>query len=136
MGRMLFPLIGMLSTTVDEGMNMDKKAKIRKYKNTPRPMGVFQIKNKQNGKVLIGSSNNLPAILNRFRSELKMGSCRNIVLQEEWREFGPEAFEFEELEILKPLDDPNYNPSEDLRFLEELWVEKLKPYGEKGYNKY
>ena len=114
---------------------MDRKAKIREFKDTPRPMGVFQIKNKVNGKVLIGSSKNLPAILNRYRSELKLGSCRNIVLQEEWKQFGPEAFEFEELEMLKPLDDPSYNPAEDLCFLEELWTEKLKPYGNQGYNK-
>jgi len=114
---------------------MDKKSKISEYKDTPRPMGVFQIKNKVNGKILIGSSNNLPAILNRFRTELKMGSCRNIVLQEEWKQFGSEAFEFEELEILKPLNDPSYNPAEDLHFLEELWTEKLNPYGDKGYNK-
>ena len=114
---------------------MDKKDKIREYKDTPRPMGVYQIKNKINGKVLIGSSNNLPAILNRFKAELKMGSCRNIALQDEWRHFGPDAFEFRELEVLKPLDDPTYDPSEDLQFLEELWTEKLNPYGDKGYNK-
>ena len=114
---------------------MDKKAKIREYKDTPRPMGVFQIKNKVNGKVLIGSSPNLPGILNRFRAELKMGSCRNMALQEEWKQFGPEAFEFKELEILKPLDNPEYDPAEDLHLLEELWAEKLSPYGDKGYNK-
>ena len=113
---------------------MDKKAKIKEYKDTPRPMGVFQIKNKLNGKILIGSSNNLPARLNRFRAELKMGNCRNVALQQEWKEFGPEAFEFEELEILEPLDDPSYNPAEDLRFLETLWIEKLKSYGDGGYN--
>ncbi len=98
-------------------------------------MGVFQIRNKVNGKILIGSSSNLPAILNRFKTELRMGNCRNASLQKDWNEFGPEAFVFEELEILKPLDDPNYEAAEDLRFLEELWIEKLKPYGEKGYNK-
>ena len=114
---------------------MDKKAKIREYKETTIPMGVYQITNKVNGKVLIGTSTNLPAILNRFRAELKMGSCRNIKLQEEWNQFGPEAFEFNELEILEPLDDPSYDPSKDLYFLEGLWIERLKPYGQKGYNK-
>lgn len=98
-------------------------------------MGIYQIKNKVNGKVLIGSSNNLPAILNRFRAELKMGSCLNMALQDEWKQFGAEAFEFRELEVLKPLDDPTYDSAEDLHFLEELWSEKLNPYGDKGYNK-
>jgi hypothetical protein len=114
---------------------VDRKSIIREYKETPRRMGVFRITNLANGKIFIGSSSNLPAILNRFKSELKMGSCRNFGLQEEWKKFGPEAFAFEELEILEPLDDPNYDPAEDLRFLEALWIEKLKPYGDKGYNK-
>ena len=113
---------------------MDRKAIIREYKDTPRPMGVFQIKNKVNGKVLIGSSNNLPAILNRFKTELKIGSCRITALQNDWKQFGADAFEFKELEILDPADDPNYDPSEDLQLLEELWIEKLDPYGDRGYN--
>jgi hypothetical protein len=56
-------------------------------------------------------------------------------LQSEWKEFGSDAFEFKELEILEPGDDPAYNPAEDLQVLEDLWVEKLKPFEEKGYNK-
>ena len=98
-------------------------------------MGVFLIKNKANGKVLIGSSVNLPAILNRHKAELKLGSHRNQVLLKEWREYGPEMFEFKELEILEPADNPAYNPAEDLRVLEELWMEKLSPFGDRGYNK-
>ena len=98
-------------------------------------MGIYQIKNKANGKMLIGSNVNLPAILNRFKAELKMGSCRNIVLQKEWKQFGPEMFEFKELELLEPADDPAYDPAEDLHVLEELWMEKLSPFGDKGYNK-
>ena len=114
---------------------MDRKAKIREYKDTPRPMGIYQIKNKANGKILIGSSVNLPAILNRCRAELKMGSNRNTVLQKEWKQFGSENFEFKELEILEPTDDPTYDPAEDLHVLETLWIEKLSPFGDKGYNK-
>jgi hypothetical protein len=65
---------------------MDRKAKIREYKDTPLSMGVYQIKNKVNGKILVGSSVNLPARLNRCKAELKMGSYRNMVLQEEWKQ--------------------------------------------------
>lgn len=114
---------------------MDRKAMIREYKETPRPMGIFQIKNTVNGKICIGSSVNLPAILNRYKAELKLGSCRNKALQEDWNQFGSEMFEFTELEVLKPTDDPGYNPAEDLCVLEELWLEKLSPFGDKGYNK-
>ena len=114
---------------------MDRKAQIIKYKENPPPMGVYRIKNKENGKSLVGSSVNLPSILNRSKAELKMGSDRNIVLQNEWRQFGPEMFEFEELELLEPSDDPAYNPAEDLQVLEDLWIEKLSPFGNNGYNK-
>jgi len=116
-------------------VDMDRKAMIREYKETPRPMGIFQIRNKANGKVFIGSSSNVPAILNRHQSELKLGSHRNPELLKEWREFGPEMFEFTVLEILDQSKVVSSNPAEDLRVLEELWLEKLKPYGERGYNR-
>lgn len=47
---------------------------------------------------------------------------------------GSENFVFEILDELQPNPDPNYNYSVDLAFLEELWLEKLEPYGERGYN--
>ena len=114
---------------------MDRKARIREYKDTPLPMGVFQILNKANGKMLIGSSVNLPAILNRSKTELKFGSYRNEALQKDWKQFGEENFEFNELEILEPQDKLNLDPAEDLLVLEKLWIEKLSPFGAKGYNK-
>lgn len=97
-------------------------------------MGVYQIKNRENGKILIGSSVNVPAMLNRCRAELRMGSFRNTLLQKEWNRFGPERFEFKELERLEPADDPAWDPAEDLKVLEDLWLEKLTPFNEKGYN--
>lgn len=42
----------------------------------------------------------LPAILNRFKTELKLGSCRNLGLQEEWAQIGPEAFEDEKSNMI------------------------------------
>jgi hypothetical protein len=114
---------------------MDKKAMVREYKETPRPMGIYQIMNKANGKVLIRSSVNVPAILSRLKFELQMGNCREVVLQKEWKQFGPEMFEFAVLELLKPVDDPTSDRAEDLQALEALWIERLAPFGDKGYNK-
>jgi hypothetical protein len=31
-------------------------------------------------------------------------------------------------------DDPNFNLSDELTLLEMIWLEKLQPVGEKGYN--
>jgi group I intron endonuclease len=113
---------------------MDKKALTREYKENERPMGVFQIRNTVNGKVLIGTSVNLPAILNRHKAELRLGGHRNRALQQDWNEFGAEAFELEILDTLPPSDRPAYDPAGDLKALEEMWLEKLMPFGERGYN--
>jgi len=47
---------------------------------------------------------------------------------------GEEKFAFEVLEELPERDNPNYDYSSDLETLEDLWLEKLEPYGESGYN--
>lgn len=113
---------------------MDKKALTRQYKETQRPMGIYQVRNTVNGKVLIGRSVDLPAILNRLRGELRLGGLRNRALQQDWNAYGPEAFELEILDTLPPSDKPGYNPADDLKALEALWLEKLMPFEERGYN--
>jgi hypothetical protein len=97
-------------------------------------MGVFQIYNLANQKVLIGAGLNLPGILNRHKFQLTTGSHPNRTLQAEWNELGSGSFTFEILDELQPNPDPNYDYGLDLAFLEELWLEKLEPYGERGYN--
>jgi group I intron endonuclease len=113
---------------------MDRKARIRAYKETPRPMGVYRVRNTANGKGLVGSSTDLPARLNRHRAQLSMGAHANRALQKDWNELGPEVFEFEILDTLKPRETAGYDPSDDLRVLEEMWLDKLSPFGERGYN--
>ena len=93
---------------------MDKKALKREYKETARPMGVFQIRNTVNGKVWLGTSVDLPSILNRHRAQLRAGSHRNKALQQDWNAFGMEAFALEILDTLAPSDRPTYDPARDL----------------------
>lgn len=97
-------------------------------------MGVFQIVNRANGKVFIDASNNVPGKINRHKFALSHGSHASKSLQADWNEFGEVAFEFETIEPVEPRDDPNYDYRADLEFLEDLWLEKLEPYGDKGYN--
>src|SRR5262249_14302966 len=106
----------------------------REYKLNHRPMGVYQIRNIVNDKVLVGSTLNLPGIFNRYKLQLKMGNHPNAALQAEWNEFGAESFVFEILDELTPRENPGYDYHEDLTSLEDLWLEKLEPYGERGYN--
>ena len=115
-------------------MSDKKKDLKREYKLNHRPMGVYQIRNIVNDKVLVGSTLNLPGIFNRYKLQLKMGNHPNAALQAEWNEFGAESFVFEILDELTPRENPGYDYHEDLTSLEDLWLEKLEPYGERGYN--
>ena len=107
----------------------------REYKERQKPAGVFQIKNIVNGKVLLGSSLNLEGPLNGHKFMLTTNSHRNELLQKEWNEYGSGAFVFEILEQVNMKDDPNFNVDDELTLLEEIWLEKLQPFGERGYNK-
>jgi len=111
---------------------MNKKDLKREYRETHRPMGVFQIRNLTSGKVFIGSSVNLDGILNRHRFALVAGSHQSRTLQKDWNESGAENFAFEILEEIEPR--ANLDDKKEVAVLEDLWLEKLEPYGEKGYN--
>jgi len=113
---------------------MDKRAAKLDYKLSHRPMGIFQIRNTANEKVFIDSSNNIPGKINRHRFALNAGQHVSKSLQADWNEFGESAFEFETIEPVEPRDDLSYDYKSDLETLEDLWLEKIQPFGEKGYN--
>jgi hypothetical protein len=115
-------------------MENKNKALKRAYTQSHRRMGIYQIRNTGNGKVLIGSALDAPGVLNRHQFELKMGQHRNQSLQAEWHQFGGENFSFEILDEITPRENPAHDYQADLAFLEEFWLEKLQPYGNRGYN--
>ena len=114
---------------------MDKKELKKQYKQTLRPMGIFQIKNLVNGKIFIGRSENLNGKLNSIKFQLEMGSYINKDLQQDFNTYKENNFLFEVIDFLEPKEDPDYDYSEDLNLLEEMWLDKLQPYGKQGYNK-
>ena len=65
---------------------------------------------------------------------LKVGSHTNKALQNDWNELGPEQFTLEILEEVQRKDDPGFNLEDELTLLEMIWLEKLQPFGERGYN--
>lgn len=106
----------------------------RAYKETPRQAGIFQIKNTKSGKVLLGSSTNLHGPLNKHRFMLAIGSHANLALQHDWNQLGADCFTFDILELVKPSDDPAFSLEDELTLLEQIWLEKLQPVDERGYN--
>jgi len=111
---------------------MNKKDLKREYLETKIPMGVYQIRNLTNDKVFIGSSLNLSGIFNRYKFALVAGNHPNKALQADWNELGADNFAFEILEELE--SRANLDDKTELAVLEDLWLEKLAPYGEQGYN--
>jgi group I intron endonuclease len=115
-------------------MSNKKKESIKEYKLNHPPMGVYQIRNLVNEKVLVGSAPNLPGIFNRHKFALEMGKHANAALQADWSELGADKFAFEILDEISPIEGPDHDYRSDLTSLEEMWLEKLNPYGERGYN--
>ena len=111
-----------------------KKELIQQYKDMKNEAGIYQIRNTQNNKILIESTPNLKTI-NGKRFQLQMGSHMNNLLQEDWNKYGEESFVFEVLEVLKEKEEGFLDIKEELKKLEEKWVKKLQPYGERGYHK-
>jgi hypothetical protein len=114
----------------------EKNRRLKKeYQSNRRPMGVFLIRNMANEKVFVGVGLDLAGIINSHKFQLKMGVHRNRGLQRDWNEFGGESFAFEILDQLEPREEMSDDGRADLAFLEELWLEKLQPFGSRGYNK-
>ncbi|RKD25949.1 LuxR family transcriptional regulator [Ammoniphilus oxalaticus] len=116
---------------------MERKKELKEqFKETEVEAGVFQIKNNRTDRILIGSAANLK-ILNGIKFMLDTNSYMpNRELQADWNEFGSDAFTFEILEKLqKKKQKKKFNEMEALLELEKKWVERLQPYGERGYNR-
>ncbi|MBT2680484.1 GIY-YIG nuclease family protein [Bacillus sp. ISL-35] len=114
---------------------MDRKKELKQqYKETSVEAGVYQIKNTINNKILVGSTKNFKT-LNGIKFMLETnGYTTNKELQKEWNQYGKAAFMIDILEKMEKKDDPYFNEKEALLALEEKWLEKLQPFGERGYN--
>ncbi len=114
---------------------MSRRQIIKEYKNALQPIGIVQVKNIRNGRIYIAASANTQGTINSLRFQLKMGSfLPSPALSKEWNEMGEECFIIDVLDELKPFDKPKHDYKEDLKALESMWLEKLKPYGERGYH--
>ncbi len=117
-------------------MDMDRTKAIREYKETRRPMGEDRVRNRVSGRSLLGTSVDLPSILNRQRAALRLGSHADRELQRDWNELGEGAFALETLDTLAPPENrAGYDPGAELQALEQLWREKLGDELRGGYGR-
>lgn len=115
---------------------MDKskrKELLEEFKQIKTYMGVIQITNKVSGKIYVDSYPNLKNKWMTIKMQLDMGRFANLELQKDWKELGAEAFTYEVLEEQKT--DDVTDMKWELKMMEKPWLEKLQPYGDRGYNK-
>ncbi|MEV2908636.1 GIY-YIG nuclease family protein [Paenibacillus larvae] len=115
-------------------INKEQRAELQQaYKELKKRAAVYQIRNTMNGKLFIDSTLNLKT-LNGEKFMLNMGTHNNRSLQQEWKEFGEDAFVFEVLEELKKPENEYVDIKDELKKLKDKWLGQVQPYGEKGYN--
>lgn len=90
-------------------------------------IGIYQIKNKENGLIYIGSSNNIKRRWKDHIKKLNTEKHENRFLQKDWTLFGKECFEFEILEECS-------NNSQFI--IEQEYLNKFMPFyrNGRGYN--
>jgi hypothetical protein len=113
---------------------MDKKELSRQYKENPPRMGVFVVKNLSNGKILVDCGQNVQGRLNSCKFQLEHGSHTNKELQADFTLTGKDQFTFEIVDSIE-VADAKGDHARDLKTLEGMWIEKLQPFDERGYNK-
>ncbi|RUS46862.1 GIY-YIG nuclease family protein [Cohnella sp. AR92] len=115
-------------------MDKSKRKELQEeYKQIKTFMGVVRITNRTNGKMYVDSYPNLKNKWLTIQMQLDMGRFANAELQRDWTALGKDAFDYEVLEEKDTTDilDVRWETKQ----LEKKWLERLQPYGEKGYNK-
>jgi len=115
-------------------MKEPRKQLKKNYQQTPRPMGVFVIRNNLTDKMFLASGRDLYGTINRHKFQLKNRIHPNRSLQADWNQLGSNDFAFEIVDELTPREGTEIDYRKELAFLEKLWLEKFQPFGERGYN--
>lgn len=102
-----------------------KKQLKEDYKSLKPEMGVFQVRNLANGKILVSNALNIQAKFNRYEAQLKFEMHRNAELQRDWSEQGADDFAFEVLSVLKYKDHEDVDYQAELDTLQEMVMEEL-----------
>jgi len=123
------------TTQQDAPMDKQTRKQLKQaYKLRAPEAGLYGVRNRATGRVLVGSTLNLQGALNRQRFTLETGSHPCVALQQEWERLGPDAFVLEVLETVRPEPGPNPDVDGALAALEQAWIERLSPPSERCYN--
>lgn len=83
--------------------------------------------------MLLGSSPDAPAMLNRIRAQLRTRGHRNRDLQRDWDQGVPGDFDFKVVDLVDPEGRPHPDLAAELEALEAVWREELGVTGASSY---
>lgn len=89
---------------------------------------IYQIRNKVNNKIYIGSTNNLERRWESHIYQLKNNIHHSIKLQKAWDKYGEDNFEFSIIEEF------NSDNEDDKYIKEQYYLDLYESYTDKGYN--
>ena len=111
-------------------MSQERRRELRdSYERAARRAGVYGIRNRATGRMLIASTRDLDSMRNRFDFGILTGSVSAMDgrLAADARQYGIIIFEFVELDELASAPDADQKQvDDDLAQLEELWRAKLE----------
>ena len=97
-----------------------RRAAARQARDTFPPMGIYAVRDRASGHLVLGASRNVHAAMNRARFELRMGKHADRVLQAEWNRSGVDGLAFEVLELVKERENAAYDYASELKALEQI----------------
>jgi hypothetical protein len=115
-------------------MDGNRRAELKAaYREIPTYYGVIKLINTKNDRAFVASYPNLKNKELVLRAQLDDGRHPNKMLQDDWREYGGDAFTFEVLEQkdASKVSDARYAAKQ----LEEQWIERLKTSEKATYHK-
>lgn len=110
-----------------------KKELINRYKHQEVEMGIIRVHNTLTGYSFVDICTNLYKPFEGIKFQLNLGRFKVKNFQEEWNKYGEQAFTFEIVEKLKPIEGAtDKEKMDDLKELLQMWVdsqgENLKLY--------
>lgn len=109
-----------MDSSANQASRSARRVAARQARDAFPPMGIYAIRDRASGHLLLGASRNVHAALNRARFELRMGNHADCVLQAEWNRSGVDGLSFEVLELLKERADADFDYPCELKALEQI----------------
>ena len=109
-----------MDSSANRASRSARRVAARLARDTFPPMGIYSIRDRASGHLLLGASRNVHAALNRARFELRMGKHADRELQAEWNRTGVDGLAFEVLELVKEREEEGFDYAGELKALEQI----------------